>query len=179
LADQPLSLDLFFATVEQHIGEQLSGLQTIATWPDIRDRVRLPALFLELGEVEPGTDPGTGLVGLVCRMEAYIIVAAELPRHHHQAAQLATQLAVLLRMQHWELDDVEPAEFMQAGPDWTKPELDGYTVWKVDWTQTLYLGQEEWPWKAEPGPIVWGFSPQTGKGHEEEYFPPETLEPPA
>lgn len=177
--EQSLTLDLFFSTLEQRIGEQLSGLQTVATWPDIRDRVCLPALFLELGEVEPGTDPGTGRVGLVCRIEAYIIVAAELTRHHHKAAQLATQLAVLLRMQYWGLDDVEPAEFMQAGPDWTKPELDGYTVWKVDWTQTLYLGEEQWPWADEPGPIVWGFSPEVGAGHEADYVPPDSLEPPA
>lgn len=177
--DQSLTLDLFFSALEQRIGEQLSGLQTVATWPDIRDRVCLPALFLELGEVEPGTDPGTGRVGLVCRIEAYIIVAAELPLHHHKAAQLATQLAVLLRMQYWGLDDVEPAEFMQAGPDWTKPELDGYTVWKVDWTQTLYLGEEQWPWADEPGPVVWGFSPEVGAGHEGDYVPPASMEPPA
>lgn len=144
--DQPLTLDLFFSTVERRLGEQLPGLQTVATWPDIRDRVHLPALFLELAEVEPGTDPGNGRVGLKCRFDAYLIVAAELPRHHHQAAQLATQLAVLLHAQYWELDNVDVAEFVQAGADWTKPELDGYTVWKVEWTQQIYLGEEQWPW---------------------------------
>jgi hypothetical protein len=149
--DQRLTLDLFLSTIERRLGEQLPGLQTVATWPDIRDHVRLPAMFLELAEVDPGMDPGTGRVGLACRMEAYLIVAAEVERHHHQAAQLATQLAVLLRAQYWDLDDVDAAEFAQAGPDWTKPELDGYTVWKVEWTQQIYLGEEQWPWPdAEP-----------------------------
>ena len=144
--EQPLTLDLFFKTVERRLGEQLTGLQTVATWPDIRDRVHLPALFLELAEVEPGGDPGTGQVGLDCRMHAYLIIASEQPQHHHQAAQLATQLAVLLRAQYWDLEDIDAAEFVQAGPDWTKPELDGYTVWKVEWTQLIYLGEEQWPW---------------------------------
>jgi hypothetical protein len=144
--EQPLTLDLFFNTVERCLAEQLPGLQTVATWPDITDRVHLPALFLELAEVDPGTDPGSGQVGLECRMHAYIIIASEQPQHHHQAAQLATQLAVLLRAQYWDLEDIDAAEFVQAGPDWTKPELDGYTVWKVEWTQQIYLGEEQWPW---------------------------------
>ncbi|HEY0288560.1 MAG TPA: hypothetical protein VGC62_16375 [Pseudomonas sp.] len=144
--DLPLTLDLFFSTVERQLSEQLPGLKTVATWPDIRERIHLPALFLELAELEPGTDPGNGRVGLVCRFDAYLIVAAELARHHHQAAQLATQLAVFLRAQYWGLNDVDAAEFVQAGPDWTKPELDSYTVWKVEWTQQIYLGEEQWPW---------------------------------
>lgn len=147
--DEPLTLDILFSTIEQKIGEQLPGLETVATWPDVRDRVALPALFLELAELEPGNDPGNGRVGLVCRFEAYLIVASELPRHHHQAAQLAAQLAVLLRAQYWGLDDVDAADFVQSGPDWSKPELDGYTVWKVEWVQQVYLGVEQWPWSTE------------------------------
>jgi hypothetical protein len=146
LDDQPLTLERYLNAVEHRLGQLLPGLQTVAVWPDIRNRVHLPALFLELAEFEPGSDPGNGRVGLECRMEAYFIVAAEQPKHHHQAAQLAAQLAVSLRAQYWDLDDVEPAEFVQSGPDWTKPELDGYTVWKVEWTQRIYLGEEEWPW---------------------------------
>jgi hypothetical protein len=153
--EQPLTLGRLFRAVERVIGEQLPGLQTVATWPDVRDRVHLPALFLELAEVEPGLDPGTGRVGLECRFEAYLIVASELAEHHQQVAQLATQLVVLLRGQYWALDDVDAALFIQAGPDWTKPELDGYTVWKVEWTQQIYLGEEQWPWPdVEPTELV-------------------------
>lgn len=153
--EQPLTLGQLFSAIERVIGEQLPGLQTVATWPDIRDRVHLPALFLELAEVEPGLDPGTGRVGLECRFEAYLIVASELPEHHQQVAQLATQLVVLLRGQYWALDDVDAALFVQAGPDWTKPELDGYTVWKVEWAQQIYLGEEQWPWPdVEPTELV-------------------------
>lgn len=153
--EELLTLDLLFTTIELQLGEQLPGLETVATWPDIRDRVRLPALFLELAELEPGTDPGNGRVGMVCRFEAYLIVASEVTGHHHQVAQLVTQLVVLLRAQYWGLDHLEAAEFVQAGPDWTKPELDGYTVWKVEWTQQIYLGEEQWPWPdAEPGELI-------------------------
>jgi hypothetical protein len=71
-------------------------------------------------------------------------------------------LAVLLRLQTWGLE-VEPAEFGQAMQDWTKPELDGYVVWLVEWTHQLYLGVEEWPWPNEPpGSLV--FNIESGDG---------------
>lgn len=150
--DEPLTLDRLFAAIEQQIGEQLPGLQTVATWPDIDGRVHvpLPAMFLELAEIEPGADDGTGQTSLICKFEARLVVGAEQPRHNHQAAQLAAQLAVLLRAQYWDIEGVDAAEFVQAMQDWTKPELDGYTVWLVEWTQTIKLGEEEWPWPDQP-----------------------------
>lgn len=153
--EQPLTLNAFFEAVERQVKEHLPGMETVATWPEIHDQISLPALFLELAEFEPGQDPGDGHVGLICRMEAYVIVAAEVPGHHHQAAQLATQLAVLLRGQYWDLDKVDNAELVQAGPDWTKPELDSCTVWKVEWTQQIYLGAEQWPWPIDSRELVW------------------------
>lgn len=153
--EKPLTLNAFLEAVERQIAEELTGVQAVATWPDIRDRVSLPAVFLELAEVEPGRDPGNGHVGLICRMEAYVIVAAEVAGHHHQAAQLATQLVVMLHGQYWDLNNVDNAEFVQAGHDWTKPELDSCTVWKVEWTQQIYLGQEQWPWPVERRELIW------------------------
>jgi len=150
--DEPLTLDRLYAAIEQRIAAQLPGLETVATWPDIDHRtpIRLPALFLELAEFEPGPDDGTGQTALICKFEARVVVGAEQPRHNHQAAQLAAQLAVLLRAQYWDIEGVDTAEFVQAVQDWTKPELDGYTVWLVEWTQAIKLGEEEWPWADQP-----------------------------
>ncbi len=150
--DDPLTLSRLFAAIEKQIGERLTGLETVATWPEIDERTvtRLPALFLELAEIEPGQDDGTGQTALVGKFEARIVVGSEQHQPSHQAAQLVAQLAVLLRAQYWEIDGVGPAEFVQAVPDWTKPELDGYTVWLVEWTQAIQLGDEEWPWPDQP-----------------------------
>ena len=62
---------------------------------------------------------------------------------------LAPQLAVLLRAQSWGLA-MEAAEFQRSAQDWTRPDLDGYTVWLVEWTQTVLLGEQVWPWPDEP-----------------------------
>ncbi|MCX9150570.1 hypothetical protein [Pseudomonas sp. TB1-B1] len=156
MADEPFSLDQLYQAVEQHLVRHLPGVQTVRAWPNIQDRIALPAVFLELAEIEPGTDLGTGETTLVCKFEARIIVDPIHPLHQQQAVQLVTQLAVLLRAQTWGLE-VEPAEFVQALQDWTQPALDGYTVWLVEWTQQIYVGPEEWPWPDQsPGSLVFG-----------------------
>lgn len=175
MSDQPFSLDQLYTAIESHLREALPTVEMVSTWPDIRDRVALPAIFLELAEMEPGQDIGTGETTLICKFEARVVVAPERAHHHQQAAHLASQIAVLLRMQSWGLE-VDAAEFVQAAQDWTKPELDGYTVWVVEWNQQIYLGEQEWPWPDEPpGTLVWGFSPDTGPNSEGGYLPPEAM----
>lgn len=162
MSDETFSLDQLYRSIEQHLQSNLPGIKAVTAWPDIKDRIALPVVFLEMAEIEPGTDIGTGETPLVCRFEARIIVDPIKPRHCQQAAHLAAQMAVLLRMQSWGLA-VEPAEFTQAMQDWTKPELDGYTVWLVEWTHQIYLGVEEWPWPDEPpGSLMVGVEPGDG-----------------
>ncbi|MEB0223585.1 hypothetical protein [Pseudomonas sp. 10S4] len=169
MSDEPFSLDQLYQAVEQHLTKHLPGVRAVTVWPNISDRVALPAVFLELAEIEPGQDIGTGETTLVCKFEARIIVDPIKPHHQRQAVQLATQLAVLLRAQTWGLP-VDPAEFVQAQQDWTQPALDGYTVWLVEWTQQVYLGPEEWPWPDQPpGTLLFGFN----NDDKEDFVPAE------
>ena len=154
MSEQPFSLDLLYQTIEQHLQQSLGGIQLVSFWPDIKQHIPLPAVFLDIAEIEPGTDIGTGESTLSVTFEARVIVDVIRAGHYQQAIHLATQLAVLLRTQTWGLA-VEPAEFKRSTQDWTRPELDGYTVWLVEWTQTIYLGETEWPWPEEtPGSLV-------------------------
>jgi hypothetical protein len=168
MSDESYSLDQLYQAIEQHLVSNLSGIKAVTAWPNIKDRIALPVVFLEMAEMEPGVDIGTGETSLICRFEARIIVDPIRPKHCQQAAHLAAQLAVLLRLQTWGLA-VEPAEFVQATQDWTKPELDGYVVWLVEWTHQIYLGVEEWPWPDEPpGSLVINVEPGDGPVHPED-----------
>lgn len=154
MSEQPFRLDLLYQAIEQHLQQSLAGIQLVSFWPDINQHIPLPAVFLDISEIEPGTDIGTGESTLNVTFEARVIVDVIRDQHYQQAIHLATQLAVLLRTQAWGLA-VEPAEFKRSTQDWTRPELDGYTVWLVEWTQTIYLGETEWPWPDEkPGSLV-------------------------
>ena len=50
------------------------------------------------------------------------------------------------------------------------------TVWTVEWTQQIYLGEVEWLWPNEPpGTLHLNVDGCTGTGNEDHYFRPEDL----
>ncbi|MFJ4193950.1 hypothetical protein [Pseudomonas sp. NPDC089534] len=158
----PCSLEQLYPAIETRIRDHLPGVRLVSMWPEDLDRIPLPAVLVELAEMEPGHDPGTGETSLACKFEARVITDPIHSDHHKQAVFLVGQLAVLLRLQTWGVE-VEPAAFVQAMPDWTKPELDGYTVWAVEWTQQVYLGEAQWPWPDQPsGTLVLNIDPGDG-----------------
>lgn len=150
--DEPQALQLseLYAAIEQSIRDLLPELVEVVFWLGPAASIPLPAVLLEMPEFEPGSDDGTGRTALVARFEARVVVGSEQHEPEKQACLIATQLAVLLRGQQWGLVGVEPAQLVQATQDWTKPELDGYIVWVVEWTQPINLGEEEWPWPDNP-----------------------------
>lgn len=171
MPDEPLSLQQLYAAIEAHIQAAVPGLKYIATMPAPFRHIPLPAILLEVDEFEPGQDRGTGEVTVVVRFTARVVVGAEQPDAQHQAAFVAALLTGLLRQQSWGLD-VEFAEFVRASQDWTRPDLDAYVVWAVEWTQPIYLGDIEWPWPDQPpGSLVLRVGPQGAEVPLEEVQP--------
>lgn len=150
--DEPQSMELnaLYAIIEQVIRDRIPGLEFVEFWPAGLPSIPLPAVLLEMPEFEPGIDDGTGRTALVARFEARCVVGSEVHEPEKQACHIATQLAVLLHGQYWQGSGLDAAELVQAVQDWTKPELDGYIVWLVEWTQPIKLGEEEWPWPDNP-----------------------------
>ncbi|MDH0571529.1 hypothetical protein N7668_09730 [Pseudomonas fulva] len=171
-----IPLGQVYAAMEQHIREAIPGLQYVGTMPSGIEVVPPPAVVLELAGFESAEeDPGTGQTAVDARFEARVLVPGEEDNCLHIAAFVAAQLAVLLRMQSWGLP-VRFAEFVRAERDWSRPELDGFAVWVVEWTQIIYLGEEEWPWPREPGPVLFAVDPDSGEGNEEHYQHPDSME---
>ncbi|MBC2658485.1 hypothetical protein H7A76_23865 [Pseudomonas sp. MSSRFD41] len=165
---EPLDLDQLYQAIEKHIREAIPGLFDVAVMSGQPARIALPAVLVDLVELEPGADPLTGETALDARFEARVMVGAEQTQSERQALFIASQLAVLLRMQTWG-QPVEPAQFVRSGQDWTRPELDGYTIWAVEWTQGIYLGHEEWPWPNQPpGTLVFNLGEGVGNVRPEE-----------
>ncbi|MFO3672623.1 hypothetical protein ACKWMZ_05580 [Pseudomonas protegens] len=153
MSDEPFSLDQLYCAIEQHIRDAIPGLAYVAVMPDMLERMAIPAVVVELTELEPGTDQMTGEAALEARFEARVVVGSEQTQCQRQAAFVASQIAVLLRMQTWGAE-VAAAEFVRSAQDWTRPELDGYAVWVVEWTQGIYLGKEEWPWPDQSAGVL-------------------------
>lgn len=54
---------------------QLTAVQHCGNYPRRMDEVTLPAVFVDLVELEPDTDPGTDELALITHWEARVIVA--------------------------------------------------------------------------------------------------------
>lgn len=171
--EEPLSLDQLYAAICAGIAAALPGAQSVEVWPDLRQRrgIPLPAVLLELAELEPGTDPGTGETALIGRFQARIVVDPVVAQPEQRASLMAAALAVALRGQRWGLP-IDAAEFVDASLDWFKPELDSYVVWLVEFRHEFHLGQLEWPYADSTGTTLYlGIDPDTGPGHEPDYWP--------
>ena len=143
---------------------------TVAAYPVLSRTIRLPAVLVDLSEMEPGEDPGTGETAVVGIWQARCIVDPNATDAYLQLRTLAAQVICTLRAQNWGLP-VEVAKFAQAGEDSFHPELDGYLVWLVEWRQEFHLGEYEWPWPDEHLEIMLGIYPETGPGNEPDYWP--------
>lgn len=157
----------------------LPDVPTIEAYPVIQRRIRLPAVVLELSEIEPGSDPGTGQVAVVGRFQARCIVDPVIAGADMVVREMAAAVILALQYQMWGItEDVAPARFLQAGDDGFKPNLDGYLVWMVEWHQEFHIGAFKWVWPDDTGlEVMLGMYPETGSGKEPKYWPLSALSP--
>lgn len=175
MSEQPLTLAVLLETVEQALSVRLTEIGTFQRGPLKQVPAVLPALALEYAGMLPGRDPGNGQTALICRLQARLLVERDDAEAEALALRNVASLAVLLRAQNWGLE-LEPVSFIQAQPELDNPVLASCRVWLVEWQQPVLLGATEWPWEDQPpGSLVIGFDPETGPGHEDDYFEPGAL----
>ncbi|MCW5319631.1 hypothetical protein D5039_00075 [Verminephrobacter aporrectodeae subsp. tuberculatae] len=151
---------------------KIEGAPTIDAYPVIERRIVLPAVLIELAQMEPGADPGTGETALIGSFQARAIVDPNARNADLAVRELAARIAVAITHETWGLD-VGVAQLVQIGEDAFKPELDSYLVWLVEWTHQFHLGRTAWPYPDDTGKtLVIGMYPATGFGHEDDYMVP-------
>lgn len=149
---------------------KLAGVPTVDAYPVIQRRISLPAVLVELAEMEPGDDPGSGETALIGRFQARAVIDPTQSGADLQVRELAARIAVAITHETWGLP-ISIARLVQIGEDAFKPELDGYMVWVVEWTHEFHLGESAWPYPDESGlTIMLGMYPETGAGKEAGYW---------
>lgn len=175
MPEQPLTLDLLLAAIEQTLAAQLTEIEQVLRGPLGSAAPTLPAVLLDLVQLQPGQDPGSGETAVLCTLQARVLVVPGDAAAEALALRSVARLATLLRSQTWGLE-VQPAAFVEARPVDQEAGLEAYRCWLVEWRQLVLLGEPEWPWEDQPpGSLLLGIDPQTGPGHEADYFAPEDL----
>lgn len=181
--------------VAQTLATKIAGMATISAFPDIGKRIRLPALLIDIDQLEPGDDPGTGELALKASIQCYVVIDPTAGNAQALVKDLAARVAVAGMNENWGVP-VAPARLVQIGDASFRPELNGYEVWLVEWSNDIRLGSEiDWQTYADPtsyrvfdslegradsgifpiSEVVFGVWPDVGQGHEQDYRSPSEV----
>lgn len=145
-----------FKHLHQALLENLStiaGVEYCGPLPKRRDQINLPALFLDMVELEPATQPGTGELALISHWEGRVLVSEQNP--DVVLWSLVQTVMICLHQFHCSEENIGPAKLKQATPDSFSPDYPGHKVWLVEWTHTLRVGDSIWNGQGIiPGTLV-------------------------
>ncbi|MDT0499707.1 hypothetical protein [Halomonas sp. PAR7] len=170
-ADTEITLDGLHQAILDAIADGFPSIQTVDDYPDDRQRVAVPAAFVELTELTavPDDDPGTGQLAMEAQFELRYLLGWRGTNQGRAIRAQAAALAHFIHQQRWGLP-VEPARVLVAEPDEFDPELEQYLVWRIEWAQIIHIGKNEWLDDGIPPREVWvGVDPRTGPAHIDDY----------
>lgn len=144
-------------------------LPTLEQYPELVKKIKAPAVLIEMDDLVPSEDPGTGELAMVARFVAYAVLERT-PKADLQAASLALAVALKVTQGGRFGQPVGPAKVIRVARDEFKPELVGYAVWAAEWTHEILVGESVWDGVGVPvTQIMVGWSPDIGIGHEDDY----------
>ena len=177
------------SALREHLRAALPDIGTIDCYPEIGESISLPAVLFELATFAPGTDPGTGQLGLQLDFEFRVLVDPLMPNADVEVTIIAARVALALHHQTFGLEIHAGKMTGEAASDPFRPEFESYLVWMVPWTTHLDIGNpDDWqtydglpgeqmhnrPESAAGGRyplrrVFWGIDPDTGAAHEPDY----------
>lgn len=167
-----IDLSTLHQAILNAIAAQFPSVNTVEDYRDDRRSLPLPAILVELSDLEadPESDPGTEQLAVTARFEARVIIGFRTANAEREIRKLAGSLAAFVHQQRWG-QPVEGAQVLTVTPDTFDPDLDQYVVWRVEWQQVIYLGQSVWTNDGEiPETVLFSYEPETGVPNEDKYI---------
>ena len=166
-----LDLSALHDSILNAIRTQFPDLQTVEDYETDREELDVPAVLLELVDMEgaPEEDAGTEQLPVVTKWSARVVFSRRYPNAKREIRKLAGALGVLVHQNRWG-QPVSPAQVTVIGPDAFDPAFDKLLVWAVEWDQQLDLGENFWTSEGiTPERVNVGYAPEIGGGNEEHY----------
>lgn len=120
-----------------------SRFQSCWIYPEPREKIVAPAVFIEAGSFSAGSDPATGELALIANIEARVVMDALAENSEVACQSLACELANIAHLNSFGCD-VSPAIVTGISRDAFKPDFDGYLCWLVEWTHEFHCGENIW-----------------------------------
>lgn len=124
---------------------------TVADYPAVRLRVRVPAVLLMPPEITATDGDGTEQLLLDARFEAVVVLDQTTIDPHLTACELAAAVALNVHQgRRRGLAGAGEARVVRCSPDETRQDLFPHVVWSVEWTHSLALGESVWTGEGVP-----------------------------
>lgn len=120
----------------------ISSLKYCGPLPKRRDQITLPALFLDMVELESSSNPGNGELALISHWEARVLVSEK--NSDIVLWGLVQEVMSHLHHFHCSEENIGPAKIKQATPDTFSTDYPGHKMWLVEWTHVLRTGNNIW-----------------------------------
>lgn len=164
--------DAIIKGLTRHLPKQT----TVEQYPRFARKVTLPGVFIELVEVSPADNRGTGQLDLTARFAAHVVFDQTTPAAELEAWSLAVSCALAIHEQGRFGQPVGEAHIVHVGLEQFKPELLGFVARTVEWSHDFRVGSSVWESGGIlPTEVYLGYAPEIGPGHEPDYHPVEGL----
>ena len=131
----------YFETVKQVLSA-VQGVAYVDFTPARLDQTLSPAVFLDLVELDPMSDPGTGQLRLDAQWEARLVMSTKTPKFLQVG--LVAEIITALHKHHWPEQDIGQAKIKHVSIDHFQPHLEGQQIWLIEWMQMIQLGDSMW-----------------------------------
>lgn len=135
-----MSFAALHASIVSKIVTCVPGLQVCASYPDLRGRIALPAVVVELSGMRPSSQGGHEF-GVTAAFTAFCIYDPNQPGAYIGVRDLAASVAVVVHQAGSFGHEVSSARVTALREDSPSPDLDGYFVWAVEWEHDMSLGE--------------------------------------
>lgn len=170
--DTEINLDALHDAIVASIADAFPIFETVEAYREDRKSLPVPACLVTLLDLEPNTedDPGTEQLAVTASFEAQLVLGFRKENVERAVRKLAAAVGAHVHQQRWG-HPVEPARVITIAPDEFSPELDRYSVWRVEWQQVLHVGESAF-WVGDvPSVVLGSWAPDIGPENEDAYEP--------
>ncbi|CAM3793951.1 hypothetical protein [Castellaniella denitrificans] len=149
---------------------KLADVPTVSADPPPRQKrsLKLPAVYLDIDDIEPMQEAGDSRLLADVRWNAYCLFDPNQARADLLLRAFAARVAVALHEIRRPVPGHGHIRLSRAGDDAFRPALDGYLCWVVEFNIEIALGELEAP-GVTPSEIHIGQSPAIGEHHADDY----------
>ena len=131
-----------------------------------------PLILLDIENINCGESIGTEQTPLECHFMAFCLLDSNMKHGQFAIREFASKLIALINENNWNLG--EQSEFpinIESEIAVFHPHADAMLCWQIEWTQTIYLGDNIWDSEGiTPTEINLSQVPEVGTAHKEDYI---------